>query len=44
MSTSFCLPVKYGWHLEQISTLSSFTFFVVPVWKVFPQAQMTVTS
>ena len=44
MSTSFCLPVKYGWHLEQISTLSSLTFLVVPVWNVFPHAHTTVTS
>lgn len=44
MSTSFCLPVKYGWHLEQISTRSSLTFLVVPVWNVFPHAHTTVTS
>lgn len=44
VSTSFCLPVKYGWHFEQISTLSSFTFLVVPVWNVLPQAHTTVTS
>ena len=40
-STSFCLPVKNGWHLEQISTRSS--FLVEPVVQVSPQAQWTGT-
>src|SRR5207244_9651212 len=40
-STSFCLPVKKGWHFEQISTRSS--FLVEPVVQVSPQAQCTGT-
>ncbi len=36
LSTSFCFPVKKGWHWEQISTRIS--FFVERVLKVFPQA------
>src|SRR5207245_865055 len=40
---SFCLPVKNGWHAEQISTLIS------PLWldrvtNALPQAQCTRTS
>src|ERR1051325_5611953 len=43
VSTSFCLPVKNGWQLEQISRL------MLPLWvervvKVFPHAQCTRTS
>jgi len=41
-STNFCLPVKKGWHFEQISTRSS--SFVDLVTKVSPQAHLTVTS
>ena len=44
VSTSFCLPVKKGWHLLQISTLSVSTSLVVPVLNVSPQAHTTVTS
>src|SRR5439155_25441770 len=40
-STSFCLPVKKGWHFEQISTRSS--FLVDPVVQVSPHAQWTGT-
>jgi hypothetical protein len=36
-STNFCLPVKKGWHLEQISTL--ILGFVERVWIISPQAQ-----
>ena len=43
-STSFCLPVKYGWHLLQISTLMMSVSLVVPVLKVAPQAHTTVAS
>ena len=39
-STSFCLPVKKGWHLEQISTFISLT--VEPDSNSFPQAQCTI--
>lgn len=39
VSTSFCLPVKNGWHFEQISTRRS--FFVDEVWMTSPQAQRT---
>src|SRR5713101_7405348 len=38
---SFCLPVKKGWHLEQVSRRSSLR--VLRVTKVSPQAQTTVT-
>src|SRR6476620_11516581 len=43
VSTSFCLPVKNGWQLEQISRL------MLPLWvdrvvNVFPHAQCTRTS
>jgi len=41
-STNFCLPVKNGWHLEQISTLNS--DFVERVVNVSPQAHLTVAS
>src|SRR5215469_8837996 len=44
VSTSFCLPVKNGWQLEQISTRSILPLMVERVWKVFPQAQWTVTG
>src|SRR5205807_3395120 len=43
VSISFCLPVKNGWHAEQISTCSS-PFRVERVLKVSPQAQVTVIS
>src|SRR5258706_8521830 len=43
VSTSFCLPVKNGWQLEQISTLMSL-LFVERVVNVLPQAQWTRTS
>jgi hypothetical protein len=36
VSTSFCLPVKNGWHLEQISTRMS--FLVDPTSTTLPQA------
>src|SRR5690349_21297120 len=39
---SFCLPVKNGWQLEQISRRSSW-FFVERVVHVAPQAQWTLT-
>ena len=41
-STNFCLPVKKGWHLEQISTLKS--PFVDFVFITSPQAHLTVAS
>src|SRR4029077_7453939 len=44
VSSSFCLPVKNGWQLEQISTRSISPFMVERVGKVFPQAQWTVTE
>jgi len=44
VSISFCLPVKKGWQLEQISTLSVSPFMVERVGKVCPQAQCTVTA
>src|SRR6266567_6882665 len=44
VSTSFCLPVKKGWQLEQISTRSISPLMVERVWKVWPQAQCTVTG
>ena len=37
VSTSFCLPVKNGWHLEQISTVMFSR--VEPVSITLPQAQ-----
>ena len=40
--TSFCLPVKNGWHLEQTSTFIS--FLTEPVTKVSPQAHFTTHS
>src|SRR5213595_1149275 len=40
VSTNFCLPVKNGWHAEQISTLILAT--VLRVVKVLPQAQCTL--
>src|SRR5262245_651050 len=43
VSTSFCLPVKNGWHLEQISRRISVPL-VERVLKVSPQAQTTFTS
>src|SRR5690606_29973907 len=42
VSTSFCRPVKYGWHTEQISTFSTFT--VLRVWNVCPHAHWTVAT
>src|SRR5208337_387679 len=44
VSTSFCLPVKKGWQLEQISTRSILPLTVERVWKVCPQAQWTETG
>src|SRR5712691_8932342 len=44
VSTSFCLPVKKGWQFEQISTRSMSPLMVERVWKVWPQAQCTVTG
>jgi len=44
VSTSFCLPVKNGWQLEQISTRNMSPLVVERVWKVLPQAQCTVTA
>jgi len=40
VSMSFCLPVKRGWQFEQMSVWIS--AWVERVWKVLPQAQMTV--
>src|SRR5271157_1479952 len=40
VSTSFCLPVKKGWHLEQIST--RILSVVEAVTNSLPQAQRTV--
>jgi hypothetical protein len=40
VSMSFCLPVKNGWQLAQMSVWISAC--VLRVWKVFPQAQETV--
>jgi hypothetical protein len=42
VSMSFCLPVKKGWHLEQIST--RMLSLVEPVRNSLPQAQRTVVS
>jgi hypothetical protein len=39
VSISFCLPVKKGWQLEQISTLSMSPLMVERVEKLWPQAQ-----
>ena len=39
VSTSFCLPVKKGWHLEQISTL--IFFLLDPTSTTLPHAQRT---
>src|SRR5450432_340862 len=44
VSISFCLPVKKGWQLEQISTLSMSPLMVERVEKLCPQAQCTVTA
>lgn len=43
VSISFCLPVKKGWQLEQISTRIS-PLWEDRVWKVDPHAQMTLHS
>jgi hypothetical protein len=40
VSMSFCLPVKKGWQAAQMSVWISAC--VERVWKVFPQAQVTV--
>src|SRR4029079_9888193 len=42
VATIFCVPVKNGWQLEQISTLISPT--VDRVLQLLPQAQCTVAS
>ena len=42
VSISFCLPVKKGWQLEQISTFIRSPLMVERVWKLLPQAQCTV--
>src|SRR5574341_91219 len=42
LSISFCRPVKSGWHLEQISTLSIGT--VERVWIASPQAQVMMAG
>src|SRR5262245_44252029 len=42
VSTNFILPVKNGWHAEQISTLMF--FFVLRVVNLLPQPQVTVVS
>src|SRR6267154_1491343 len=44
VSTSFCLPVKNGWQLEQISTRRNSPLMVERVGNVCPQAQCTVTA
>src|ERR1700730_6728778 len=44
VSISFCLPVKNGWQFEQISTRNMSPLMVERVWKVWPQAQCTVTG
>jgi hypothetical protein len=41
-STNFILPVKNGWHTEQIST--EMFFFVERVVNLLPQPQVTVAS
>src|SRR4029077_10249453 len=43
VSINFCLPVKNGWHAEQISTLMS-PRWAERVTKALPQAQWTRTS
>lgn len=43
VSTSFCLPVKNGWQLAQISTWMS-PLWVERVGKLAPQAQITRIS
>src|SRR4030088_1619824 len=43
VSINFCLPVKKGWHAEQISTLMS-PRWAERVTKALPQAQWTRTS
>ena len=40
VSTNFCLPVKNGWHAEQMSTL--IFDIVLRVVNVLPQAQCAV--
>ena len=42
VSTYFILPVKNGWHAEQISTL--ICFLVLRVVNLFPHPQVTVLS
>jgi hypothetical protein len=42
VSTILWVPVKNGWHTEQISVLSSLR--VDPVVNVFPHAQVTTAS
>jgi hypothetical protein len=39
VSTSFCFPVKNGWHAEQMSVWIS--ALVERVWKRLPQAHVT---
>lgn len=41
-SINFCLPVKNGWQLEQISTMNESR--VEPVLYVAPQAHVMVTA
>src|SRR5438093_5504896 len=42
VSTNFILPVKNGWHAEQIST--EMFFLVLRVMNLLPQPQVTVQS
>ena len=42
VSTSFCFPVKKGWHFEQVSVRIS--GLVEPTSMTFPQAQVMVVS
>src|SRR6266851_68533 len=42
VSKNFILPVKKGWHAEQISTVMF--FFVLRVTNLLPQPQVTVAS
>jgi len=44
VSISFCLPVKNGWQLEQISVRIELPLMVDRVSNVLPQAQCTVTT
>ena len=44
VSMSFCLPVKNGWQLEQISVRIMLPLMVERVSNWFPQAQCTVTT